>query len=127
MSTYHAIMERELVQFQSLPLKSKTINAHLDNIRHSCEKCVVELHRHGAITDKLLLHSVGMKENNGIYQHISGVKAKYFNCNETAYAYPLFKTYKIKPEELTTTNVFNVTETIAICRQNNHLTCYYHD
>jgi len=108
MSDNQAIMERELVQFESLPLNSKTINAYLDNIRHSCEKYVVELHRHGAISDKRLLHSIGTKENNGIYQHISGVKAKYFNCNETAYAHPLFKTHKIKPEELATTNVFNI-------------------
>jgi len=64
MSDYQAIMERELVQFESLPLNSKTVNTHLDNIRHSCEKYVVELHRHRAISDKLLLHSVGMKENN---------------------------------------------------------------
>jgi len=49
-----------------------------------------------------------MKESNGIYQHISGVKAKYFNCNETAYAYPLFKTHKMKPEELATINIFNI-------------------
>jgi len=69
---------------------------------------VVELHRHRATSDKLLLHSVGMKENNDIYQHISGVKAKYFNCNETAYAYPMFKTHKIKPEELATINIFNI-------------------
>ena len=37
MSDYQAIMERELVQFESLPLNSKTENTHLDNIRHSCE------------------------------------------------------------------------------------------
>ena len=37
-SDYRASMERELVQFESLPLHSRTINAHLDNIRHSCEK-----------------------------------------------------------------------------------------
>jgi len=66
MFDYEVIMDR-LLQLQSLHSNSKTINAHRGNIRHSCESYVVELHRHVARSDKLSLHSVGMKESNGIY------------------------------------------------------------
>jgi len=54
---------------------------------------------------------------------VSGVKTKYFNCNETAHAYPLCKTHKIKPDELATTDASSV-ELLLSGGKNNNLSCY---
>ena len=41
-----------------------------------------------------------MKCKNNAYRKVNGASAKYFRCNTPAYAYPLFKTHKLTPENL---------------------------
>ena len=41
-----------------------------------------------------------MKCKNNEYRKVNGTSAKYFRCNTPAYAYPLFKTHKLTPENL---------------------------
>ena len=41
-----------------------------------------------------------MKCKNNVYRKVNGASAKYFRCNTPAYAYPLFKTHKLTPENL---------------------------
>ena len=79
------------------------------------------LHQKGAIDDKLLLHTAGITQvdakksgnagitsKNGTYQKVTGTWAKYFMVNDPAYAYPLFKTHKVKPDHLSNTNIYDI-------------------
>jgi len=52
------------------------------------------------LKDELLLPITGMKCENNAYRKNNGASAKYFRCNTPAYAYPLFKTHKLTPENL---------------------------
>ena len=54
----------------------------------------------GELKDELLLPITGMKCKNNAYHKVNGTSAKYFRCNTPAYAYPLFKTHKLTPENL---------------------------
>jgi len=61
---------------------------------------MVKLHNLGAVNDELLLHVTGKKSKSNSYRKVSGALAKFFCCNTPAYAYPLFKTHKLSPENL---------------------------
>ena len=39
-------------------------------------------------------------------QKIAGPTAKYFSCKTLGYAYPLFKTHKLQPDNLKTISIF---------------------
>ena len=65
-----------------------------------CNELVVKLHAIGELKDELLLPITGMKCENNPYRKVNGWSAKYFRCNTPAYAYPLFKTHKLTPENL---------------------------
>jgi len=107
---YNQIMRREMSNFDKLSNCNTTnINKYLDNIRTTTEKSIINLHKLGTIDDTLLKHVIGFKcYHNGAYKKIPGINSKYFNCYKTAYAYPLFKTHKILPEELLSISVHDI-------------------
>ena len=60
----------------------------------------LRLHAIGELKDELLLPITGMKCKNNTCRKVNGASAKYVRCNTPAYAYPLFKTHKLTPENL---------------------------
>jgi len=75
-------------------------DTYLEKVRKDCNELVVKLHAIGELKDELLLPMTGMKCKNNAYRKVNGASAKYFRCNTPAYAYPLFKTHKLTPENL---------------------------
>ena len=80
--------------------KALTLN---DSVKHFCavrkktETMVENLHGLGLQQDdEMLKHVIGKKLYGTEYHRISGSIAKYFACNIPAYAYPLFKTHKLR-------------------------------
>ena len=94
---YNVIIEKELSKFSHLhTLTNNNIKSYLNKIRKTAEDKIIELHQHGAISDDLLKHTVGIKlYDHTKYKRISGTLAKYFICDKPGYAYPLFKTHKL--------------------------------
>jgi len=87
--TYNHIMLRELYSFSPLPdLCADNITKHFELIRNQVNDFVVQLHRSDFIDDKMLKHVVGMRCDQNKYSKIPGPIAKFFSCNEPAYAYP---------------------------------------
>jgi len=84
-------------------------------VRKDCNELVVKLQAIGELKDELLLPITGMKCKNNAYRKISGASAKYFRCNTPAYAYPLFKTHKLTPENLFNVDKGNTGAPAAIC------------
>ena len=70
---------------------------------------MIELHRTGAVDDEMLKCTTGIKfyAHKG-YQKIPGPTAKYFSCKTLGYAYPLFKTHKLQPDNLKTISIFDI-------------------
>ena len=97
---YDAIMTRELQQFEKLDVSVDGSDTYLEKVRKDCNELVVKLHDIGELNDELLLPITGMKCKNNAYRKVSGASAKHFRCNTPAYAYPLFKTHKLTPENL---------------------------
>jgi len=97
---YDAIMTRELQQFGKLDVSVDGSDTYLEKVRKDCNELVVKLHAKGELMDELLLPITGMKRENNAYRKVNGASAKYFRCNTPAYAYPLFKTHKLTPENL---------------------------
>ena len=103
---------------------------------------MIELHRTGAVDDEMLKYTTGIKfcAHKG-YQKIAGPTAKYFSCKTPGYAYPLFKTHKLQPENLKTISIFifstflfdfaviasNISKTLHIGKQqkNIKMTLFY--
>ena len=73
---------------------------YLEKVTKDCNELVVKLHAIGVLKDELLLPITGMKCTNNVHRKVNGASAKYFCCNTPAYAYPLFKTHKLTPENL---------------------------
>ena len=97
---YDAIMTRELQQFEKLDMSVDGSDTYLEKVRKDCNELVVKHHAIGELKDELLLLITGMKCKNNAYGKVNGASAKYFRCNTPAYAYPLFKTHKLTPENL---------------------------
>ena len=63
---YNVIIEKELSNFFQLPtLTTNNIKSSLNKIRKTAEGKIIKLHKHGAISDDLLEHTVGIK----LYDH----------------------------------------------------------
>lgn len=105
---YDSIMKRELKQFEKLDIPQGSAEQYLNEIRVKCECILKKLHAAGVINEEFLLHTVGIKFENGFYRHISGPSAKYFSVSNTAYAYPLFKTHKLLEEQLRTVEAIDI-------------------
>jgi len=97
---YDAIMTRELQQLEKLDVSVDGSNTNLEKVRYVCNELVVKLHAIGELKDELLLPITGMKCKNNAYRKVNDASAKYFRCNTPAYAYPLFRTHKLTPENL---------------------------
>jgi len=69
---------------------------------------MVKLHSLGAVNDELLLHVTGIKCKSNSYRKVNGALAKFFCCNTPAYAYPLFKTHKLSPENLLNADIKDI-------------------
>ena len=121
---YVKIMEHELSKFdEKTDLTIENIQKHFDSIRENNEKMIIKLHKEGLVDDYLLRHVIGMKPNKrqnnnkdkkktkkkiNPYSKIPGMIAKNFVCNDPAYAYPLFKTHKLKNDDLMSTNIYDI-------------------
>ena len=118
---YNSIMSKELTSFHRLnDLNQQNYVAELDKIREVGDNFIVNLHKCCFIDDDLLKHISGIKkydtaykrisdpEQRGNYRKIPGPIAKHFACNQPAYAYPLFKTHKISPNDLQDISVFEI-------------------
>ena len=58
---YNVIIEKELSKFSHLhTLITNNIKSYLNKIRKTAEDKIIELHQHGAISDDLLKHTVGV-------------------------------------------------------------------
>ena len=114
-------MSKELTSFHRLyDLNQQNYVAELDKIRKVGDNFIVKLHKCCFIDDDLLKHNSGIKkyvtaykrisnpEQRGNYRKIPGPIAKHFACNQPAYAYPLFKTHKISPNDLQDISVFDI-------------------
>ena len=73
-------------------------DTYLEKVRKDCSELVVKVYAIGELKDELLQPITGMKCKNNAYRKVNGASAKYFRCNTPAYAYPLFKTHKLTPE-----------------------------
>ena len=62
----------------------------------------------GVISKDLLYHSTGHRVKENCYQKVTGELAKYFACSSPAYAYPLFKTHKLRPDHLLNAQITNI-------------------
>nr|CAB3263300.1 uncharacterized protein LOC108950347 [Phallusia mammillata] len=107
-SDYDKIMKRELAQFVELDMTPERLGQHLDKVRKTCDKYMMVLHAEGAITEKLLYGTVGIKFQNNRYHHTHGCLSKVFCNNNTAYAYPLFKTHKLQPALLSSIDAADI-------------------
>ena len=106
---YKKIMCKELAKFNEInDLDTTNIDQRFDFIREKVHEMVKTLHKENVLDDEMLMKVVGMNYKYQRYSKITGALAKYFKCSEPAYAYPLFKTHKIKPEELVNTNIFDI-------------------
>ena len=97
---YDQIMENQLKSFIRISsINSKNIHEHLKKIKTFAENQMIELYRTGAVDDEMLKYTTGIKfyAHKG-YQKIAGSTAKYFSCKTPGYAYPLFKTHKLQPD-----------------------------
>ena len=68
---------------------------------------MIELHRTPeAVDDEMLKCTTGIKfyTHKG-YQKIAGPTAKYCSCKTPGYAYPLFKTHKLQPDNSKTISI----------------------
>jgi len=101
-------MTRELQQFEKLDVSVEGCDAYLEKRRKDCNELMVKLHNLGAVNDELLLHVTGMKCKNNSYRKVNGASAKFFCCNTPAYAYPLFKTHKLSPENLLNVDIKDI-------------------
>ena len=107
---YDQIMENQLQSFTRISsINSKNIHKHLTKIKTFAENQMIELHRTGAVDDEMLKYTTGIKfyAHKG-YQKIPGPTAKYFSCKNPGYAYPLFKTHKLQPDNLKTISIFDI-------------------
>ena len=114
-------MSKELTSFHRLnDLNQQNYVAELDKIHEVGDNFIVKLHKRCFIDDDLLKHISGIKKYDTAYKRISDPKqrgnyrkipgsiAKHFACNQPAYAYPLFKTHKISPNDLLDISVFGI-------------------
>ena len=106
---YNLLMNNELDKFNRLEdLNPNNINDHFTNIRCKLDDFMTKLHQNEIIDDDFLKRTVGIKYSKNKYYKIMGPVAKYFKNNQPAYAYPLFKTHKLKCSELEKCNVFDI-------------------
>jgi len=93
-------MTRELQQFEKLDVSVDGSDTYLEKVGKDCNELMVKLQAIWELKDELLLPITGMKCKNNAYRKVNGTSAKYFRCNTPAYAYPLFKTHKLTPDNL---------------------------
>jgi len=93
-------MFRELKDFETVMMVGCTISEHFEQIRETCNSLMIKLQKLKIVNDCMLLYTTGMKLYEKLYRKVHGAIAKFFRCNTPAYAYPLFKTYKLSVEEL---------------------------
>ena len=103
---YDAIMIRELQQFENLDTSVEGCDAYLEKLRKDCNDLMVKLHNLGAVNDELQVTGIKCKSNS--YRKVNGASAKFFGCNTPAYAYPLFKTHKLSPENLLNVDIKDI-------------------
>jgi len=95
-------MLRELHSFSPLrDLCADNITKLFELIHNQVNDFVVQLHRSDFIDDKMLKHVVGMRCDQNKYgtpKSLNPLLNFSVVMNLLAYAYPLFKTYKLNPE-----------------------------
>ena len=103
-------MENQLKSFTRISsINSKNIHKHLTKIKTFTKNQMIELHKTGAIDDEMLKYTTGIKfYTHKVYQKIPGPTTKYFSCKTLGYAYPLFKTHKLQPDNLKTISIFDI-------------------
>ena len=101
-------MYRELQKDRTENLNDDNIQQSLASIKFCMEEKVKDLHLAGGISDKMLLHSVGMfTDCNNNYTRVKK-NAKYFTTGNPGYSYPLLKTHKLLEEEIQETPSTNI-------------------
>ena len=84
------------------------MQAKLIETKNVMEEKVMQLHTDGGISDKMLLHTIGMyKDSNNNFVRVKK-NAKYFTTGKPGYSYPLFKTHKLSQDEIQTIPATNI-------------------
>ena len=76
---------------------------------------------------ELLLHVIGMKCKNNSYRKVSGALVKIFFCNTPAYAYPLFRSHTMTPDNLLNVDIKDIPVRLLQCAGNistSHITTF---
>ena len=100
-------MQRKLAK-DNIDVGEEDIQEKLTSIKQKVEEMVKKLHSKGGISDKMLLHCIGMYKD--INNNLVRVKknAKYFTVGKPGYSYPLFKTHKLSQENIQNTQAQNI-------------------
>ena len=77
-------------------------------MRNKVKYFMINLHKLNCIDDNILKHTVGIKIKNGIYTKVKSTLPQNVQCNDPAYAYPLFKTHKVKNSKINKTRIFYI-------------------
>ena len=100
---FKAIMQRELLVDKIDDMNSEDAQDKLGSIKLIMEDMVKKLHLAGGISDKMLLHCIGMYRDS-VSNNLVRVKkaAKYFTVGKPGYSSLLFKTHKLNQEDIST-------------------------
>ena len=101
-------MTKELQQFEKKDVSVEGCDVYLDKIRKDGNDLMVKLHDLSAVNDELLLHVIGLKCKSNSYRKVNGALAKFFPCDTPVYAYPVFKTCKLTPENLLNVDIKDI-------------------
>ena len=104
---FQKIMQRELAK-DKIEMGEEDIQEKLTSIKQKMKEMVKKLHSKGGISDKMLLHCIGMYKD--INNNLVRVKknAKYFTVGKPGYSYPLFKTHKLTQEDIQNIQAQNI-------------------
>ena len=101
-------MQRELAKDKVDDMEDVDMQAKLIETKNVMEEKVMQLHTDGGISDKMLLHTIGMyKDSNNNFVRVKK-NAKYFTTGKPGYSYPLFKTHKLSQDEIQTIPATNI-------------------
>ena len=100
---FQALMQRELMEDKIDDMNSEDVQEKLGSIKLIIEDLVKKLHSAGGISDKMLLHCIGMYRDSGNNNLVRVKKAaKYFTVCKPGYSSLLFKTHKLNQDEIST-------------------------
>ena len=104
---FQTIMQRELEKDKVNNMEETDMQEKLIGIKSRMEDKVMQLHTDGGISDKMLLHTIGMYKDSDNFVRVKK-NAKYFTTGKPGYSQLLFKTHKLSQDEIQTIPAPNI-------------------